>query len=93
MHWRSAVGKSLQRDGCQHEGSGAYSTISTKQPADLHGLSNPFDPIEALRHSAAYLRELLNRLVTVASATRQARRPGLKAGDMVVETKLDRLGR
>jgi hypothetical protein len=26
--------------------------------ADWHGLGNPFDPIEALRHSAGYLREL-----------------------------------
>src|SRR5262249_39096931 len=26
-----------------------------------HGLSDPFDPIESLRHSAAYLRELLDR--------------------------------
>jgi hypothetical protein len=31
------------------------------QTASWHGLSNPFDPIEALRHSAAYLRELLDR--------------------------------
>jgi soluble lytic murein transglycosylase-like protein len=29
--------------------------------ASWHGLVNPFDPIEALRHSAAYLRELLNQ--------------------------------
>ena len=29
--------------------------------ADWHGLANPFDPIEALRHSAGYLRELRNR--------------------------------
>jgi len=29
--------------------------------ADWHGLANPFDPIEALHHSAAYLRELRNR--------------------------------
>jgi hypothetical protein len=29
--------------------------------ASWHGLADPFDPIEALRHSAAYLRELLNR--------------------------------
>ena len=28
------------------------------QTADWHGLADPFDPIEALRHSAAYLREL-----------------------------------
>jgi soluble lytic murein transglycosylase-like protein len=26
--------------------------------ASWHGLVDPFDPIEALRHSAAYLREL-----------------------------------
>jgi soluble lytic murein transglycosylase-like protein len=31
------------------------------QTASWHGLSDPFDPIEALRHSAAYLRELLDR--------------------------------
>jgi len=29
--------------------------------ADWHGLVDPFDPIEALRHSAGYLRELQNR--------------------------------
>jgi Transglycosylase SLT domain len=29
--------------------------------ASGHGLANPFDPMESLRHSAAYLRELLNR--------------------------------
>jgi Transglycosylase SLT domain len=29
--------------------------------ADWHGLGNPFDPIEALRHSAGYLRELRDR--------------------------------
>jgi hypothetical protein len=29
--------------------------------ASWHGLSDPFDPIESLRHSAAYLRELLDR--------------------------------
>jgi hypothetical protein len=31
------------------------------ETASSHGLSDPFDPIEALRHSAAYLRELLDR--------------------------------
>jgi hypothetical protein len=31
------------------------------ETANWHGLSDPFDPIEALRHSAAYLRELLDR--------------------------------
>ena len=29
--------------------------------ASWHGLADPFDPIEALRHSAAYLHELLNQ--------------------------------
>jgi hypothetical protein len=29
--------------------------------ASWQGLTDPFEPIEALRHSAAYLRELLNR--------------------------------
>ena len=29
--------------------------------ARWHGLADPFDPMESLRHSAAYLRELLNR--------------------------------
>jgi hypothetical protein len=29
--------------------------------AGWHGLADPFDPVESLRHSAAYLRELLNR--------------------------------
>jgi hypothetical protein len=31
------------------------------QTADWHGLIDPFDPIEALRHSASYLSELRNR--------------------------------
>lgn len=31
------------------------------QTADWHGLMDPFDPIEALRHSAGYLRELRDR--------------------------------
>jgi soluble lytic murein transglycosylase-like protein len=30
--------------------------------ASWHGLADPFEPVEALRHSAAYLRELLNRI-------------------------------
>jgi hypothetical protein len=29
--------------------------------ADWHGLADPFDPIEALKHSASYLRELRDR--------------------------------
>jgi hypothetical protein len=29
--------------------------------ASWHGLADPFDPIESLRHSATYLRELLDR--------------------------------
>jgi hypothetical protein len=29
--------------------------------ADWHGLADPFDPIESLRHSASYLRELRDR--------------------------------
>src|SRR5262249_22799817 len=29
--------------------------------ASWHGLADPFDPIESLRHSAAYVRELLNQ--------------------------------
>ena len=29
--------------------------------ASWHGLADPFDPIEALRHSAAYLRELVDQ--------------------------------
>jgi soluble lytic murein transglycosylase-like protein len=29
--------------------------------ASWHGLADPFDPIESLQHSAAYLRDLLNR--------------------------------
>src|SRR5271170_4907201 len=29
--------------------------------ADFRGLADPFDPIEALRHSARYLRELRDR--------------------------------
>jgi soluble lytic murein transglycosylase-like protein len=33
----------------------------TPATATWHGLADPFDPIESLRHSAAYLRELLDR--------------------------------
>ena len=29
--------------------------------ASWHGLADPFDPIESLRHSAAYLRELMDQ--------------------------------
>jgi hypothetical protein len=36
--------------------------------ASWHGLSDPFDPIVALRHSAAYLRELLNRFGNLGHA-------------------------
>ncbi len=31
------------------------------QTADLRGLADPFDPIEALKHSAGYLRDLRNQ--------------------------------
>ncbi len=31
------------------------------QTASWHGLTNPFDPVDALRHSANYLRELRDR--------------------------------
>jgi soluble lytic murein transglycosylase-like protein len=33
----------------------------TPRTASRHGLADPFEPVEALRHSAAYLRELLDR--------------------------------
>jgi soluble lytic murein transglycosylase-like protein len=33
----------------------------TPATASWHGLADPFEPIEAIRHSAAYLRELLDR--------------------------------
>jgi hypothetical protein len=36
--------------------------------ASWHGLANPFNPIESLRHSAAYLRELLDRFGNLALA-------------------------
>ena len=29
--------------------------------ASWHGLADPFEPVEALRHSAAYLRELVDQ--------------------------------
>ena len=38
--------------------------------AHWHGLRNPFNPIEALRHSAGYLRELRERLAISASLQR-----------------------
>jgi hypothetical protein len=34
---------------------------SCRRPPHWHGLRNPLDPIEALRHSAGYLRELRER--------------------------------
>jgi soluble lytic murein transglycosylase-like protein len=37
--------------------------------ASGHGLADPFEPIEALRHSAAYLRELLDRFGNLGLAT------------------------
>ena len=37
------------------------SSSSCPQTASWHGLADPFDPIEALRHSAAYLREPRDR--------------------------------
>ena len=36
-----------------------------------HGLADPFDPIEALRHSAAYLHELLNQFGNLALPQRR----------------------
>ncbi len=39
--------------------------------ASWHGLADPFDPIEALRHSAAYLRELLNQFGNLALPQRR----------------------
>ena len=45
--------------GCQPEGSGRHRAIHAGT-ASWHGLADPFDPID-VRHSAAYLRELLNR--------------------------------
>src|SRR6202035_2773403 len=36
--------------------------------ASWHGLADPFEPVEALRHSAAYLRELLDNLGLAAAA-------------------------
>src|SRR6202050_3824868 len=32
-----------------------------RRTADWHGLADPFNPIEALKHSASYLRELRDR--------------------------------
>jgi hypothetical protein len=44
--------------------------------ADWHGLADPFDPIEALRHSAGYFRELRDRFsVSVATATSRKTNP------------------
>src|ERR1700682_3998229 len=37
--------------------------------ADWHGLADPFDPIEALKHSASYLRELRDRFGNLGLAT------------------------
>ena len=38
--------------------------------ASGHGLADPFEPIDALRHSAAYLRELLDRFGNLACCGR-----------------------
>ena len=61
------------------------------QTADWRGLADPFDPIEALRHSAGYLRDLRNRFGNLGLAAagynagpgarqRVARRPPPAAG-------------
>ena len=50
----------LRCEGCQPEGSRRYRPIHAGD-RQLVGLADPFDPMESLRHSAEYLRELLNR--------------------------------
>ena len=40
--------------------------------ASWHGLADPFEPVEALRHSAAYLRELLDRFGNLGLAAYNA---------------------
>jgi hypothetical protein len=54
------AGKSFQ---CQHSEPKGAEGIAQFMPrtAGWHGLADPFDPIEALRHSAGYLRELRDR--------------------------------
>ena len=58
------AGEPLRCEGCQSQVSpkGAEG-IAQFMPhtASWHGLADPFEPVEALRHSAAYLRELLDR--------------------------------
>ena len=44
--------------------------------AGWHGLADPFDPIEALRHSASYLRELRDRFGNLGLAAAAKCRPG-----------------
>jgi hypothetical protein len=46
--------------GCQRQGAEGIAQFMPRT-ASWHGLADPFDPIDSLRHSAAYLRELLNR--------------------------------
>ena len=61
------------RDMCRAAGIAQF----MPRTASWHGLADPFDPIEALRHSAAYLRELLDRFgnLGLAAAAYNAR-PG-----------------
>ena len=72
--------RAVSRDGAQG--------IAQFMPrtADWRGLADPFDPIEALRHSASYLRDLRNRFGNLGLAAagynagpgarqRMARRP------------------
>jgi Transglycosylase SLT domain len=46
------------------------------QTAGWHGLADPFDPIEALRHSAGYLRELRDRFGNLGLAAAYNAGPG-----------------
>ena len=64
--------------------------------ASWHGLADPFEPIQALRHSAAYLRELLDQFgnLGLAAAAYNAG-PGRVAGghSLVVPVRLPCGGR
>ena len=57
---RDLAGEPLRCEGCQPKGAAGIAQFMPAT-ASWHGLADPFEPVEALRHSAAYLRELLDR--------------------------------
>jgi soluble lytic murein transglycosylase-like protein len=54
--------------------------------ANSHGLGDPFNPIEALRHSAAYLRELRKRFGNLGLAAMQVPLGSVPGSQTIVTT-------